>query len=256
MKPFVIIHILLFILLMIVYQLAKGQDYVVNTKGDTLYGQVKPVTFGSEKKVQVSSADKKKTLLPIFHVRAFTYKGETFHPVKTSTGYSFMKLVKPGYLSLYKYQLENQVNYDGQYLTKRDGTGIEVPNLSFKKLMAKYLSDCADVSERIDNGELNKKDLTQIVDEYNACIEQRTVNHEKVNTVAVKKLESWDVLEKSVTEKPDFEGKSDALEMITEIKAKVNRNEKVPNFLIEGLKNVLAKANLSAQLDSALRDSN
>ncbi len=36
-----------------------------------------------------------------------------------------------------------------------------------------------------------------------------------------------------------FEGKSNALEMIHEIQAKIKKGEKIPNFLTEGLKEYL-----------------
>ena len=257
MKNFCVIHILLFILLMLVYQCANAQDYIVTPVGDTIKGEVKPITFGPEKKVQVTTSDKKKTLYSIFQIRSFSFKNEIFHPVKGEKGYVFMKLLKPGYLSLYGFQLENQVTYDGLYLRKKDGTGIEVPNLTFKKQMTKFLSECEDVTARIDKGELGRKSINQIVESFNTCIESKTNDITKTNVASneqMKKISSWDVLEEKVKAKSDFEGKNDALEMISDIKGKIKRNEKIPNFLLEGLKNSLAQANLGAELDSAMND--
>jgi hypothetical protein len=168
-----------------------------------------------------------------------------------------MKLLKSGYLSLYAFQLENQVTYDGLLLRKKDGATLEVPNLGFKKLMSKYLSDCEQVSEKIDNGELNKKNLDKIIDEYNSCIEMRTSAHEKIisqNAEQSKKINSWDTLEEKVKNKPDFEGKTNALEMISDIKNKIRHEEKIPNFLLEGLKTSLSKAELSQELENALKE--
>ena len=257
MKNFCVIHILLFILLMLVYQCANAQDYVVTPVGDTIKGEVKPITFGPEKKVQVTTSDKKKNLYSIFQIRSFSFKNEIFHPVKGEKGYVFMKLLKPGYLSLYGFQLENQVTYDGLYLRKKDGTGIEVPNLTFKRQMTKFLSECEDVTARIDKGELGRKSINQIVESFNSCIENKTNDQAKTNIASseqMKKISSWDVLEEKVKAKSDFEGKNDALEMISDIKGKIKRNEKIPNFLLEGLKNSLAQANLTAELDSAMND--
>ena len=257
MKNFSVIHILLFFLIMLVYQCAKAQDYVVTTKGDTIQGEVKPLAYGPEKKVQVTTADKKKTIYSIFQTRAFRFRDEVYQPVRTDRGYVFMKVIKSGYLSLFAFQPENQVSFDGLYLQKRDGTGMEVPTLAFKKQMTKFLAECEKVAARIESGDLSKKSIDQVVDEYNECIDARTADHGKAIAqleVRSKKINAWDVLEDKVKEKSDFEGKSDALEMIADIKNKIGRGEKVPNFLLEGLKSSLSQAGLSTELQSALDD--
>jgi hypothetical protein len=66
----------------------------------------------------------------------------------------------------------------------------------------------------------------------------------------------WDVLEQKVKAEPDFEGKSNALDMIAEIKGKVSRSEKIPNFLIEGLKSTLTQETLKTDLENALKEIN
>src|SRR5687767_4710050 len=120
MKSYCIVPVLIALLLMLAYQ-CSAQDYVVTTKNDTIRGDVKPLLYGADKKVQVTAADKKKTVLPITQTLGFSLRGEIFHPVRTDAGYTFMKLLKPGYLSLYAFQLENQMTYDGRYLLKKDG---------------------------------------------------------------------------------------------------------------------------------------
>jgi hypothetical protein len=257
MKNFCVIHILLFFLIMLVYQCAKAQDYVVTTKGDTIRGDVKPLSYGPEKKVQVTTPDKGKTTYSIFQTRAFRFKEEVYQPVKSDRGYVFMKLIKPGYLSLYAFQPENQVAFDGMFLQKRDGSGMEVPNLSFKKQMTRFLGECEKVAAKIESGDLSKKSIDQIVDEYNKCIDDRTADHGNAivqQEVRSKKISSWDVLEEKVKAKGDFEGKTDAIEMIADIKSKISRGEKVPNFLLEGLKSSLSQAELSTELEHALND--
>jgi hypothetical protein len=257
MKNFAVIHILLFILLMLVYQCADAQDYLITTKGDSIAGEIKTLFYGPEKKVQITTEDKKKTVYSIFQTRRFHYRGDIYQPVKYDRGYTFMKLIKGGYLSLYAFQMENQVNYDGLILVKKDGSKLEVPNLTFKKNMTKFLEDCGDVSEKIDKGELTKKNMQGIVDEYNACINTRTLNDAKVFTRtenANKKISSWDELENQIKAKGDFEGKADALEMVGEIKGKIKREEKVPNFMIEGLKSSLSKTDLTEALNKALTE--
>ena len=53
-----------------------------------------------------------------------------------------------------------------------------------------------------------------------------------------------------------FAEKENALEMIGEIKNKISTSQKIPNFLIEGLKNSLNKNEFKAELDSALNSLN
>jgi hypothetical protein len=256
MKSYCIVPLLIALLLMLAYQ-CSGQDYVVTVKNDTIRGEVKPLLYGPDKKVQVVTADKKKTTLGITQTFGFSLRGEIYHPVRTDAGYTFMKLVKPGYLMLYAFQLENQMAYDGRYLLKKDGARMEVPNITFKKAMTRFLQDCADVSSRIDRGDLGKTKLEAIVDEYNACIAAKTNESTKVIAVKAeqtKKAASWDVLEEKIKSEPDFEGKKDALDMVGDIKKKIQASEKVPNFLIEGLKSTLANRNLQTELDAALKE--
>lgn len=256
MKNFCIVHILLFFLLMMVNQCAAAQDYLLTTRGDSLTGEIKPLLFGPEKRVQITFPDKKKTTLSLFEIRSYSQAGETFHPVKGVDGYVFMKLIQAGYLSLYAFQLENQIRYDGLFLTKMDGKTMEVPNLGFKKFIAKFLDDCPAVSDRIKTGDLGKKDLTAIVDDYNVCVQSRTVDHKEVivqKEDQTTRISAWDALEASVKEK-DFEEKTNALEMIQEIKEKIRREEKIPNFLLQGLKNSLLETGLSTALDQALNE--
>ena len=259
MRSFGVIHILLLIIMLLVYKCADAQDYVVTSKGDTLVGVVKPLFYGVDKKVQLAQEGKKKVVYPMFQVREFFYRGELYQPVKGPDGYTFMKLQKSGYLSLYTYQLPNQITFDGYYLLKMDGKGMEVPNISFKKGMERFLSDCTPVAEKIDKGDLTKKDLNKIIDEYNACINGNTVDHGQIiakQEVQQKTIGAWDVLEEKVKAEPEFEGKSNALDMIAEIKSKVGRSEKIPNFLIDGLKSTLTQDALKADLENALKELN
>jgi hypothetical protein len=259
MKSFGIIHIFFLIIILLVYKCADAQDFVVTSKGDTLIGEVKPLFYGVDKKVQLNQEGKKKVIYPMFQVRSFFYRGELYKPVKGPEGYTFMKLQKAGYLSLYSYQLPNQVTFDGLYLLKMDGNGTEVPNISFKKVMQRFLADCPTVAEKIDNGDLAKKELNKIIDEYNECIGANTVDHGKIiaeNEGNQKIIGVWDVLEEKVNAEPEFEGKSNALDMIAEIKNKIARSEKVPNFLVEGLKSTLTQETFKADLENALKEIN
>jgi hypothetical protein len=255
MKNLSIIHILLFIIMLLAYQCARAQDYVVTLKGDTIKGKIKTFTIGPDKKVTVEGPDRKKSSFSMMQVRSFTENGVLFQTIKKEQTYTFMKVIKTGYLSLYGFQMENQNGYDGLFLRKIDGASMEVPNLTFKKNIKAFLKDCPEVVDSIESGNYGRNDLMTIIDTYNDCIKSKTVK--SLETIAplqndVGKLTPWNSLEEKVRGKEDFSGKADALEMITEIKGKISRNEKIPNFLIEGLKSSLSATGLTQDLDSAI----
>jgi hypothetical protein len=237
-----------------------ASDYIVTLQGDTVKGDVRALAYGSERKVQITEPGKKKVVHPFFKVKSFSVNGEVFQPVKGPNGYAFMKPIKVGYLSLYAFQNENQTSYDGMFLLKKDGTGIEVPNLTFKKAMRNFLEDCPEVAAKIDDDVLHKRDLNKIIDEYNACIDRPVAKAQAVVTQKPAQpavnVDAWDALENKVKSEPDFAEKENALEMISEIKSKLAASQKIPNFLIEGLKSSLSQEKFKAELENALKQTN
>ena len=71
-----------------------------------------------------------------------------------------------------------------------------------------------------------------------------------------KNLTAWDNLETKVKEHPDFPEKESALEMIGEIKTKISTSQKIPNFLVEGIKNSLQQDVFKPELEIALKEIN
>lgn len=217
-------------------------------------GEIKALSYGPEKKVQVKDADKKKTVYSMFQVAYYSVNKEAFYLVKGPNGFSFMKLLKPGYLSLYSFIPESKMTYDGLYLLKKDGKGIEVPNLSFKKILINFLKDCPEVSTKIDNEELSKRDLDKIIDEYNACITSRTnLLTTPQNSIKTKdKVRPWNILALKINAIENFNEKENVLEMISEVKKKISNNEKVPNFLVSGIKQSVTDPALQQDLSNAV----
>lgn len=243
---------------MLVYQCVGAQDYVLTTRGDSLTGEVRPLLYGPQKKVQITAPGKEKNTLILFEVREFASNGEVYHPVKGESGYTFMQLIEPGYLTLYAYQLENQTRFDGRFLRKLDGADLVVPNLGFKKYISQFLEDCPKVVERVQAGELGKKNLNELVIAYNACVNDRTIDHRKVLTTQKEQtniINAWTSLEERIRAM-EFSEKTNALEMIAEIRKKIQTRERIPNFLIEGLKNSLKDTGLDANLEQAIKEIN
>jgi hypothetical protein len=226
------------LLLLLSYQVGYSQtDYVVTTKGDTIKGKLKYLNSGFEKKVQVTTPDGKKNFYVVTQTIEFKLGSDRYYPVRLNEIYTYMKLIKQGYLGLYSFQQPNQITWDGRYLLKKDGNGIEVPNLGFKKILNKFLSECPHVTARIESGELPKSKLNDIIDEYNSCIDSNTVKQLAAEDAS--KVNSWNILESEVRALDNFEQKTNALEMIAEIKSKIKKGERIPNFLTEGLRDSL-----------------
>lgn len=250
------LQLLTFILFIFGYTLATAQDYVVTIKGDTLRGEVKYFNNsgsgrGDIKYVRLTSASGEKTNHQLRQTIAFSINNEVYHNVKQGDRYNFLKVISIGYLSLYAFQIENQTTWDGRYLVKKDGQSLDVPNIGFKKRVTQFLSDCPDVVNKVLAGELERTDLVKLVNEYNACIEQKTNEGFAVPSSPVDN--EWNTLETKVKALPEFDKKSDALDMIREIKRKVSQNETVPSFLVNGLKESLKEqTSVKEELDQAL----
>jgi len=229
-------------------------NYVVTTKGDTIQGKVKYFNSVSGQKVHVTTSEGKKNVYSITQTIAFKLDNDIYYPVRITNGYIYMKMIKQGYLSLLAFQLPNQLLWDGRYLLKKDGKGIEVPNIGFKKILVQFLSECPELTKRIALGEYSKSEVREIVDQYNDCIVSNTISNGEVqNPHQLDKLVSWDTLGTDVSNLNAFDQKADALEMISEIKSKIKRGEKIPKFLSEGLKDALKdQPTVKASLDKAL----
>jgi hypothetical protein len=66
---------------------------------------------------------------------------------------------------------------------------------------------------------------------------------------------SWDQLMENINQHADFPDKATALEMTSDIKKRISRGEKVPNFVVDGLKNILSgQSDLKESLDKALAE--
>jgi hypothetical protein len=141
-------------------------------------------------------------------------------------------------------------------MKKLDGDQLIVPNLGFKKYISQFLGDCPGVVEQIKGGELSKRNLPELIDAYNACVNSRTVDHRKVIAEHEQEkatISEWDSLEEKVKEK-EFSEKSNALEMIAEVKNKIRVHEKIPNFLIEALRHSLQEVGLTSDLSTAIHE--
>lgn len=258
MKNTICLFISLFISVSLSIDLS-AQDFLITAKGDTLRGKIKILGNQTDARIQFVNAQKERKNFTMFQVKEVFIKNEKFIPVKNGQRYVYMKALREGYLGLYAFQLENQITYDGRFFLKKDGQGLEVPNLTFKKTVSRFLSECAEVEAEMENGNLGKSDLIKIVDRFNACIEAKTLvlNATKAPNVVLTAnvLESWTQLADAI-QKTTIVEKESASEMITDIKGKLARGEKIPKFLADGLRNLFkGHTELLENLETALKNS-
>jgi len=214
---------------------AFGQDYVLTTKQDSLVGKIIVLTFHNTDKVRITDAEKKKSEWLASNVLRMSINNESYKAVKTPTGYRIMKIAKPGILSLcYARQLE-EAPYDIPYFVKNTGESLEVPKILFKVQTSSFLKECGDLKERITAGELGRKDLDKIIDEYNHCMERQTVK----TTVAQSdpKLDAITEFRKKLEADPTVS--EEAKEIVVDLYKKVQENKPAPNYLKDGLREAL-----------------
>lgn len=220
--------------------MAKSQDYVVTLKNDTLRGEAKVMTLDLIDNVQIT-AGKKKTQFSAVQVRSVNIEKEAFHPVLTLNGYRLLKLVTPGYLSLYLARPLQGAAYDIPYVVKRDGSAVEVPNLRFKKVMSDFLDDCLVMRQKISEGDIGRKNLEQIIKEYNDCIDNQTKAAKTIPAVAPDdpKLQALALLTNKIGQASSIPSQKDALDILRDVTEKVKNNQTIPNYLLEALKGIL-----------------
>ncbi|MBI3220818.1 MAG: hypothetical protein HYZ44_14985 [Bacteroidetes bacterium] len=251
--------LLLSVVVLTIGSLAFGQaDFAVTIKGDTLKGRVRILTYDQLDRVQVVTEDNKKTYSAL-EIRTLRIAGITYHTIRYDKGFRYMKLIKDGFLSLYGFRMPNQSTYDGQYLVKKDGSGLEMPNLTFKKSLSTFLSDCPEVNERIKSGDLGRKDIDKIVDRYNSCLQFKTERRAEEPKIApVTEVESEQMIAvNAIIAKAEaatnLENKSDIIDLLKDLRSKIARNEILPNYILKDVKNQLGQnPDFAAELEKFL----
>jgi hypothetical protein len=249
----------LFLLMVSVQVVVRAQDYLITTKGDSVVGKIKIEKIGIEKKLFLTTPEKKKLNYNMFQFRYAVVNNIQYVAIKRGDVYDIVQVQKKGYLTLYGFQLDNQFAYDGLYLGKADGKSIEVGNLTFKKQMIRFLEDCPSVVSRLENGEFKRSNIHDLVEAYNNCIDQNTKglyasNTKTTTNTIVTNEQQWNELKEKLTNST-LENKEALLEMLEEIKSKKAKGEKIPNFLLSSFTTgVAADAAISGLFETLLQN--
>jgi len=220
----------------------SGQDFVVTLKNDTLRGSARILSYDVIDRIEIHvNSDKKKTSFTAVQVKSMGINKEIFNPIRTDKGYRMMKLVASGYVS--RYQARSSSNaYDTDYLVRSDGSSTEIPNISFKKIMIDFLKDCNSIKQTIETKDYKRKDLDELLNAYNLCIENQTSQiPSSVPMVSEKDptVSALYTLRDKLTKDTELRNQKDALDVTNDITTKVKNNQKVPNYLLEGLRDFL-----------------
>lgn len=211
-----------------------AQDYIVTLRNDTLRGRAVIHSYAKVERV-VITVDKKKSEFVATAVKSVWTDSATYVPVRTNDGYLFMRLGRPGFVSLCYSRMSPGTPYDVPYLVKRTGESIEVTALRFRKSVANFLSECASIKTRIEEEQLGRKDLDKIIDQYNDCLANQT--HQAFSVSEDPKLTAINSLQQKLSK--DNSAPADAMDILKDLYLKVKDGKPVPNYLLEGLKETL-----------------
>ncbi|MEQ9285542.1 MAG: hypothetical protein RIG77_01460 [Cyclobacteriaceae bacterium] len=241
--------------------LSQDEDFAVLIKGDTLRGKMNIVDNPLTGHNLVIKVKKKKESHASYRVSLLYKNGETYHVAKIEGRYQFIKLVQEGFMSLYRYSPADQQSaqmFQGSILITKDGRQKVVPNLGFRKQLSEFLEDCESLSAKIQEGEYTKKNLTEIIDLYNACVPQAyepKPGDIVEEIVYIPDTSDIDELIEKVKTDGDLSSNSEMLEMLEDVRNKLQDGDEVPGYLVKILKgNLEGKGELLELLDKALKE--
>ena len=158
-----------------VFNVTKG--HIVLTNGDTLRGMLKDRTnIGREVSIQTMGASGF-TTYAIDQVRSVLYDdGYYFKPVPSEN--RFLLCLVDGQMSLYKYQNcylaqkkdEKPVKLEREYPDKAVNREMR-EDKRYQGFLKALFADCSKVQNKADNVQYNDRQLIDIVEKYNNCID-------------------------------------------------------------------------------------
>ena len=183
----------------------------------------------------VVKIDKERTTFKAHKILSLVFEnGDTIKTIKYKDRYQFAKVVHAGpFLNYYKIADIGQERKEltMPLLVKQDNSDLEIGNFGFKGRMTKFLKQCPDLTDKIAAGEIKKSRLKDIVVMYNDCMSSnQTKSPTNVSKVSIEEQPAMEKLINKVSSS-GLENKSDILEMLKDVKAKLEEGESVPKYL-------------------------
>lgn len=203
------------IALLILSSVQAQGDYLVTLNNDTLYGKIGFIQNRFYDEVILENDKKKETFKSFQIVTAFVDEAN-YEPLTFNNKKVIGRCLVKGRISHYQVVGETGNTFSTGLLVKSDNEQLIVSNIGFRKLLSAFVSDCNDLSKRITNKELRSSDLNKIIEIYNNdCDEQRADGPETNTNIEL----------------------SEFAQLILDITSKMEKGEKIPNYMVEALKN-------------------
>ncbi|MEM6522955.1 MAG: hypothetical protein AAGF85_10790 [Bacteroidota bacterium] len=247
------VKIIAALLLIISYSsLTQAQsDEVYLTSGDTITGKIQiplPSEFYEEITIK---ADGEKRRFKSFQLLGFKTEKANYRIIKFGTKYRIMEELMKGYLGLYKFRAGDNYEFSSRFLYKATNEGMEVPNITFRQSVTKFLDECPTVQEEIKNKMYRSSNLEEMVTAFNNCLDDipQFAEEEEEKKKSKKSKDSKPAskeykLIQSITQKLRSEDIDEELiTLLSDLKDKILKGEKVPSYLKSALQEATANYN-------------
>lgn len=241
----------LFIFTILLFSLpAIGQDILTKLSGETITGDVQLLAHSDGMPYAVVKNGKDKETIKLFDIQNISMPEFGFiKPLKVGEQYRFALLISEDYLSVYRYSASNRMDDFGMMALQKFGeSAFALPGImGFKKFMSDYLSECPEVADKIDEKELKRNDIDQIVKDYNGCIalknaaKQEPTSYYKATAskISASKQDMLKDFETLLKYSEKVENKDSVTDMFADLSSKLNSGDKVPEYLINAIKSAI-----------------
>jgi hypothetical protein len=159
------------------------QGYVILNDGDTLIGYVKDPVERENLYVSVIYSDNQAGENPVsytpYEVDEYYYEpGFCFvswdKDLPDDLGKIFLQCLVKGFASIYLYELDQKQVFflekgDGSTVFIEKGSSTDVMDHSTREVLKNFLSDCSDLTTKVDNLQFKAEDLIKLIKHYNRC---------------------------------------------------------------------------------------
>lgn len=226
-----------------------AQDLLVKTNGDTLTGKVDIAKDHRNREYAFFRNGRKKESVKPLQVRMIQKEsGEIIRPVQVGDQFKFGKQVEQGYLSYYKVSNDDVVElFTSDLLTKMDGSSLLLQGkIGFRGRVGKFLEDCFDVSLAVKEKKYTRRELDQVVKDYNACVNTSGLSSGDAAALKADVINLSGDLEQNLADfgsqlanSSKVANKEDVTAMFNDVAGKIRRKELVPNYLKTALQEAI-----------------
>ncbi|MEO9965250.1 MAG: hypothetical protein ABJF11_05655 [Reichenbachiella sp.] len=215
------------------------EQWLITTKQDTLRGKIY-LEYGGPYKADVArvKVGKEKSSYLAYQVLVvFLGENNQFETIKLDQRFQFVKVdVKGKYFSQYLYKdpaAGSNSNYAMKLLVNWKGEQYKVSNMTSKKRFMEFFEECEEVVTRLESGELKKKDLANIFNIYDSCIDnQNAILPEQPTKKAEKKVRKTTGMSDFVEELKAKDLLNDDLtSMLNDVNLKLSDGQTIPQYL-------------------------